>query len=140
MFRTATLATFTLLLTTAIPLHAEDAAAPKPIPDICLKSGTPAMDSSMAHGDHTTTYFSPGHEAMNKGLDEMHTAMQSGMQAENIDVAFVCGMIPHHQGAISMARAQLEYGKDEWVKQLSRGIIEAQEREIDQMIDWLNKH
>jgi uncharacterized protein (DUF305 family) len=48
-------------------------------------------------------------------------------------------MIPHHQGAIDMARAELSYGDDAWVKQKAQQIIDAQEIEITQMLDWLSK-
>ncbi len=41
----------------------------------------------------------------------MHTAMDIELSG-NADVDFVRGMIPHHQGAIDMARIQLQYGKN----------------------------
>lgn len=53
------------------------------------------------------------------------------------DVAFACAMIAHHQGAIDMARIQLEHGQDEWIRGLAEEIIEAQVREIDEMTQWL---
>lgn len=42
----------------------------------------------------------------------MHMPMMEAMQAKDPDVAFIKGMIPHHQAAIDMARAVLEYGSD----------------------------
>lgn len=53
------------------------------------------------------------------------------------DVDFVAGMIPHHQGAVDMARVQLQYGKDEDLKKLARGIIVNQTNEIAMMSSWL---
>ncbi len=110
------------------------------LPEICgstmpMQSG---QDFHDIHDGHGAPSMSPGHAAMNAGLDEMHAAMTEGMKAEDLDVAFICGMIPHHMGAIVMAKAQLEYGEDEWVKSLSRNIIEAQEREVAEMLEWLN--
>ena len=70
-------------------------------------------------------------------MDKMHADMDAGMMAEDIDVAFVCGMIPHHQGAIDMAKAVIQYGDDPWTKELAQNIITAQEAEIAQMKDWL---
>ena len=60
--------------------------------------------------------------------------------AADPDVAFVCGMIPHHQGAIDMAKVVLQYGKDPWVKQLAENVIDAQTKEIADMTKWLDEH
>ena len=65
--------------------------------------------------------------------------MDQGMQANDIDVAFICGMLPHHQGAIDMAKAELQYGDAPWAKQQAHAIIEAQTKEIAEMEDWLAK-
>ena len=56
------------------------------------------------------------------------------------DVDFARMMIPHHEGAIDMARAQLERGKDPMLRQMAQEIIGAQEREIAVLKDWLAKH
>lgn len=56
--------------------------------------------------------------------------------AEPFDREFIDMMIPHHQGAIMMARMQLAKGEDPEVDELARSIIEAQSMEIEQMNEW----
>ena len=56
------------------------------------------------------------------------------------DVDFITGMIPHHQGAVAMAKIVLEFGSDPEVKALAEGIIAAQESELVWMTEWLAAH
>ena len=59
--------------------------------------------------------------------------MMAGMDirpSHDVDRDFAAMMIPHHQGAIDMARAELIYGKDERLRRLAQGIIVEQNQEI----------
>lgn len=61
----------------------------------------------------------------------------AGLASEKpFDRAFIDAMIPHHQGAIRMARVELESGDDETVQSLADGIVSAQAAEINQMNEW----
>ena len=48
-------------------------------------------------------------------------------------------MTPHHQGAIGMAEAELEFGDDEQMKELARNIIDDQRREIEELTAWIEE-
>ena len=81
--------------------------------------------------------------ASTKAYKEAHIKMMQDMHitySGNSDVDFVRGMIPHHQGAIAMAKVQLQSGKDARIKKLAAKIIADQEKEIAQMQDWLKKN
>lgn len=72
----------------------------------------------------------------------MNTMMAAMMvtYTGDADVDFVTGMIPHHQGAIDMAKVELQFGKDQTMKKLATDIVNAQQSEITFMQDWLKKH
>jgi uncharacterized protein (DUF305 family) len=62
--------------------------------------------------------------------------MDMGMMASpagNVDRDFVAMMVPHHQGAIDMAVAELRYGYDEQLKRIAQEIIVDQQQEIAAM-------
>jgi hypothetical protein len=65
------------------------------------------------------------------------TMMLSGKTGDSFDEAFIRMMIPHHQGAIDMAKLALKNAKHQEIKDLANAIIQSQQREIDQMQQWL---
>ena len=110
------------------------------LPSICKSADAQNMMSGGDMGSMSEMMGSmdQAHQDLMKSMEVMHGMMQ-GMQAADIDVAFVCSMIPHHQGAIEMAKAELAHGDDPWAKELAQRVIDAQEQEITEMLDWLAK-
>lgn len=78
-------------------------------------------------------------KAFNDAMSKMHKDMMIHYSGD-ADADFVRGMIPHHQGAIDMARIELKYGKDPELRKMAEGIITAQESEIKEMKARLKKH
>ena len=72
-------------------------------------------------------------------MDAMHGPMMAGMANPDPDVAFMLGMIPHHQGAVDMANVVLRYGSDPEVRALANHLISDQQYEIGQMHSWLER-
>jgi uncharacterized protein (DUF305 family) len=75
-------------------------------------------------------FLSENAAAMNKMMTDM-TVKPTG----DVDRDFVAMMVPHHQGAVDMAKAELQYGNNERLRRLAQEIVVAQEREITVMRD-----
>lgn len=116
--------------------HSMHGAAPD-LPAICLaQHDAAAMPMAPGHGAMSAD---DAHGALMSGMDQMNADMMAGATAADLDVAFVCSMIPHHRGAIDMAKAELAHGDDPRAKALAEKIITAQEGEIAEMLAWLGK-
>jgi uncharacterized protein (DUF305 family) len=97
----------------------------------------------MRHGGQATSPRKGDQSPSTLAFQGVNAKMHEAMEIEfsgNADIDFVKGMIPHHEGAVDMAKVVLAFGKDPEVKKLAEAIIKAQEDEIAWMKGWLEKN
>ena len=131
-------ASFGLAVAQDNSMEGHDMGSAMELPKACQTAEAPAMPgmeemmSSMQNLNETQ-------QAFMQGMMETHGPMMQGMMAEDPDVAFACGMIPHHQAAISMAEVELERGDSDQMKELAQKIIDAQKQEISELTAWIEQ-
>ncbi len=76
-------------------------------------------------------------QAYSSTMDAMHNEMTIGIADPIPDMAFARSMLPHHLGAVEMAKIQMMYGKDEEMRKLAQEIVNAQQPEIELMQNWI---
>jgi len=101
---------------------------------LALASTTYAHDGNMHHP------HSPGPSAADDSFDAQMARAMKRMDRDmmvppsgNEDRDFAAMMVPHHQGAVDMARIELQYGKNPVLRRLAQAIIVEQLQEIEVM-------
>jgi YVTN family beta-propeller protein len=92
---------------------------------VCPAFGQQAMHHMAPHEIQT-----PFARSMALSMERMDRDMMAAKMTGGPDIAFARMMIPHHQGAIDMARSELLYGKDPVLRRLAQDIIATQDQEI----------
>ncbi len=82
--------------------------------------------------DASTKEFKAADRAMMKDMDVAYTG--------DPDVDFRTHMIPHHKGAVAMAKVALKHAKDPATTAMAQKIIDDQTTEISEMETWLKRH
>jgi uncharacterized protein (DUF305 family) len=102
-------------------------------------SSTPTVEAQDMKGMTMKPATSPADQAFAASMQTMMNAMHVKPTGKP-DEDFARMMIPHHQGAIDMAKIELQYGIDPELRQLATDIVAAQDKEIAQMKAWLAKN
>jgi uncharacterized protein (DUF305 family) len=101
------------------------------------RHGAPAAGKAPVFVASTAKPFSA---LMNDAMAVMDDGMKRAPMNGVAEHDFVTMMIPHHQGAIDMAKAVLLYSKDPELRNLAQGIITEQQNEINVMLAWLQRY
>lgn len=102
----------------------------------CSTTATKSDNQTQA-SNNVTEVNSKQHGGMNNNTaNGMNHNMDLGVADANYDLRFIDGMIPHHEGAVTMAKEALQKSKRPEIKKLANEIIKAQDKEITQLKQW----
>jgi uncharacterized protein (DUF305 family) len=104
----------------------------------------PAAAQHAGHGGHgghgAAAPAAPADSEATKAFKAINARMHGAMDipyTNDAEVDFIRGMIPHHEGAVEMAKVVLRTAKDPVVRKLAEEIVASQQAEIALMRDWL---
>lgn len=105
-----------------------------------LAAGAHAQEHHHHHDGADSAPATPFSALMDDAMNVMDAGMRQAPMNGNPDHDFVTMMIPHHQGAVDMAKAVLLSTQDPEIRNLALGIIAEQQIEIKAMQAWLQNH
>lgn len=127
-------AALVMLSAAAAPAVAQEMA----FPEKCKASGDmAARHEQMMKGHDMSAMKADYQKEFVEGMNKTMPLMMEGMMKDDADVAFVCGMIAHHMGAVEMSKTELKHGKNDEAKAMAQKIIDAQIKEIEEMSKWV---
>ena len=138
MSKVCALSACSVLLTTLLSLSAGVAAEPAPMHQHSGMGCASALRPSPPPPFVATT-AKPFSGLMDDAMNVMNDGMSSAPMNGDADHDFAAMMIPHHQGAVDMAKAVLLYGKSPVLRRLAQEIIVSQGSEIAVMRAELDK-
>lgn len=110
---------------------------------LCIAAGVVAHAQSDGHGgapsNAAVSADATFASQMMQAMDRMDADMMAAKPTGDPDRDFAAMMIPHHQGAVDMAKIQLIYGRDPVMRRLAQAIIVEQQQEIELMQRFLQK-
>ncbi|MCZ0963802.1 DUF305 domain-containing protein [Paracoccus benzoatiresistens] len=153
LMRKLELAAIMAVLLAAPTLHAQESGMeghsgrvdlsilPQGCQDAIQKSDMSGMMQDMdMSGMESMEGMDEAQKASLQAMMEMNVPMMATHTIKDPDLAFYCGMIAHHTGAIAMAEVELKYGDDEASTAMAQKIIDAQGPEIEEMTFWVEEH